>query len=430
MQEPFIPKNELQTRLQKLERLLSKNSALLLLSNPKIYRSSDIEFPFRQDSNFWYFTAINEPNSAFLAVKNKDGKFSNYLFISKIDLKQAIWAGEGLDFDLAREISGADLVLDFNQILTRIEKIIPKNSTLYLNQDNLNQKILFTEIKQKLLIQKKLKIENSAVIVKNLRMFKSSWELEQMQKAIQISTTAHEAIAKKLNVDFKAKKELNEFQIEAEILLNFQTAGANWAYFPIVAGGPNATVLHYVKNNSPLKKGDLLLIDAGCEYNYYASDLTRVYPLGTKFNSQQKEIYELVLKANQKVIKTLQNSKTGTLTIKDLDQISVEVLVDGMIDLGIFKQKKDEILAKELFKKYYPHGVGHFLGLDTHDIAEALDYKDRFLEPGMVITVEPGLYFAQTEENFKQYQNIGIRIEDNILITENGAKNLSFSLKK
>jgi len=256
-----------------------------------------------------------------------------------------------------------------------------------------------------------------------MRLFKSKEEIRLIKKAIKITKKAHHKVMRIKRVNKR------EYQIQAVLEYIFKKNGAySDAYTSIVAGGNNANTLHYIKNNKKLKKDDLILIDAGCEYKYYASDITRTIPVNGKFNKHQKKVYKIVLNIQKKIIKKI---RPGIKRSK-LQKIAIKELTKGLIELKILNGNVKELIKKESYKKYYPHGVGHWLGLDVHDASPYFNKanKEIRLKEGMVLTIEPGLYIDSKNRINKKYAGIGIRIEDNILVTKNGYKNLSKKIKK
>jgi len=295
-----------------------------------------------------------------------------------------------------------------------------------------------------LFIDQQISIKPEQDLTAELRMYKSEWEIEQMQNAAQISILAHQRVALYLQ-DYKSdtarsplfntnskKNYLSEYQLQAILDYTFKENACLEAYPPIVASGNNATTLHYWKNNQKYAQKELVLIDAACEFNYYSSDITRMYSLN-KFNEAQQEIYDLVLKTNIEVIELAKTHALKDLTLQKLQQLSNQVLSQGLIDMGILKGNLEHILKKSLFRSFYMHGISHWLGLDTHDQGLCKDADDNplVLKPGMSFTVEPGLYFKAEDLSIpEKYRGIGVRIEDNLVLTKDGIINLTQSLIK
>jgi Xaa-Pro aminopeptidase len=422
MLKPYIPTGQIITRRKELENLLPKKSALILLSNSIQYRSNDTEYKFHQNPNFWYLTGFNQPKSIFVFLKNADAQCFSYLFLEKPSPKEIVFSGDIPDFDQIKELSQLDKVFESHQLIGFLENELDEEYSVCL--DTTSKDVKKIKVIKHILKNKNIETEDVNTVLKELRLIKSKWEISQMKTALEITLQTHKYIQE--NISFypflKNEEKLNECQLEAEILRNFQYQGADWAYCPIVASGKNSTILHYNQNNDFFNPDDLILIDAGCQYNYYNSDITRTF-CQKEMKTEQKEIYELVESVQQKTIQYLKQN-ANKISIKELDNFAVQHLSQGMIQLGIFKKSLSEVIENKLYKIYYPHSISHFIGLDTHDLSQKEDYTLRKLEPGMVITVEPGLYFRNTDENSKKYQNIGVRIEDNYLITDNSAINL------
>jgi Xaa-Pro aminopeptidase len=435
----FIPESELIQRRQKLFALMPDNSAFLVLSNPILLRNDDVEYPFRQNSNFWYFSSFDEPDSALILTKNNQ-KQQTFLFCRAKNPFKETWTGEILGHIKAQEIVKTDLVFEFAQILEKLPEILSDLNKIYFslstqNYPKLNQNLL------NLFIETKLELLSSQEISQKLRLYKSDWEKTQLQESAKINILAHQFVLE------NREKYKFEYEIEADLLYFYKKNSLNWSYPPIVAGGQNATTLHYTKNDQKLDPNKLVLIDSGCEFNYYASDITRTINLANKTNSAQKTILELVQKANKETINLAKTCLQKNLTLKDLHDFSVKILCLGLKDLGILKQSLDEILEQKLYQKYYMHGTSHWLGLDVHDQGEYFTKKKstnskqnltsktkdssnieyQKLESGMCFTIEPGLYFApnQSLEIPAEFLGIGVRIEDNIFLTQNECLNLT-----
>ncbi|MEI6728042.1 MAG: aminopeptidase P N-terminal domain-containing protein [bacterium] len=433
-----IPKTELNSRQQKILQLLPKNQALLILSNQVFLRNSDTDYRFRQDSNFWYFTGFDEDKAAILFL---DGKI--YLFAKEKHDFSETWTGKITGLDAAKSLVNADEVYPFEKLLETIQNKAAKFKKIFFDADG-NSFVKLRSQLEDLFVDQQIKVEPEEYLTSQLRMYKSTWEIEQMQNAAQISILAHQRIAQYLQ-DYKSnttrnplfntnseKNSLSEYQLHAILDYTFKENACLEAYPPIVASGDNATTLHYWQNNKNFKSNDLILIDAACEHNYYSSDITRVYSLN-KFSSAQQEIYDLVLKTNLEVIEFAKTHTHKDLTLQRLQQLSNQILSQGLIDLSILKGSLEHILKKSLFRSFYMHGISHWLGLDTHDQGV---YKDNngnpvVLKPGMSFTVEPGLYFKADDLNVpEKYRGIGVRIEDDLVLTKDGIINLTGSLIK
>jgi len=414
-----IKEREYKNRRDKLVKKLSNDSIAIIYSATNKTRSNDTEFPYRQDSNFYYLTGFTEDNSVLIFIKTKN--FSKtILFVQKKDKKLELWNGKKLGILQAKKIFLVDEVYDKRSLKKRIKEYISKKKYMYCDLTHKDKRV-----KKILKLSKDIKIKyDLLLIIQKMRLIKSSSEIKLIKRAINITKNAHHKIIK------SNKSNKNENDLLAQIEYEFKSAGAySDAYTSIVACGNNANTLHYIYNNKLLIENELILIDAGCEYKYYASDITRTIPVNGKFTIAQKELYNLVLDTQVKII----NSIKPKVKRSELQKKTEILLTKGMIKLGILKGNYKELIKKNKHKKYYPHGIGHWIGLDVHDPAPYRDLKGNEipLAKNMVLTIEPGLYIDKNDKNVpKRYRGIGIRIEDNILVTKNGCKNLSKDIIK
>jgi len=414
-----ILEDEYKKRRDKLGESLSENSLGVLFSSKYKVRSNDTEYPFRQDSNFYYLTGIKEDNASLIFIKNKEG-VKTILFVSKKDKEKELWTGKRIGEFEAKNKFLVDEVYPSDKFESILKEYFLKSKILYFDftLDYSKVKILKRYAKQ-LSTHKNLSLH-----VEQMRLVKSKAEIELIKKAITITKEAHHHAMRYDKVN------KNEYELLSEIEYTFKKNGAySDAYTSIVACGNNANTLHYIQNNKTLKDNELILIDAGCEYEYYASDITRTIPVNGKFTKPQKDLYNLVLSVNKAIIKMIKpNIKRTSLQNK-----AVKMLTKGMINLGILKGNVKKLIKKEKYKKYYPHGIGHWMGLDVHDQAPYKDDKGNeiLLKKGMILTIEPGLYIDEDDKDVpKKYRGIGIRIEDDILVTKYGYKNLSKGIVK
>jgi len=395
-------------------------------------RSYDTEFKFHQDPDFFYLTGFPEPDAiAVIAPANKKAPFT--LFVRPRDPLMETWYGRREGTDGAVKNYGADKAFPIEKFESELAKILNGNEKLYFRfgvDGKLDQMILSYLSGQRF---RRLKtaypphtIVDPTLILGEMRLHKTEEEVELMQKSSDIAAEAHVLAMK------KCKPGMNESQIEAIIEHHFRMSGASGvAYNSIIGGGENATILQYVENNAPLKDGDLLLVDAGAEYKGYASDITRTFPVNGKFTKPQREVYDVVLDVQ---LACIEATKTGN-TVKSRQDLSIELLTEGMKKLGLLKGKTQDLIKKKEFMKYYMHGVGHYIGLDVHDagryFTEQQAKNSRPFAPGMVLTVEPGLYIPPDDKTAPaKYRGIGIRIEDDVLVTENGNLNLTAKVPK
>ena len=411
-----LPQEEFTERRQRVLAQMNPNSALLLFSEIEKRRNNDCDFPFRQDSYFWYLTGFNEPNAALLLVKTEQAEKA-IVFLRPRDPLMETWNGRRLGVERAPQKLNVDEAYSIDDFKT----ILPKNL------ENMTALYYVPEIHpwgDLLLIESAVNFADVLdwrPIISEMRLIKSPNEIRLMQQAGQITALAH----------IKAMQETRpnrfEYEIESEILHEFNRHGARFAsYNSIVAGGNNACILHYTENDQPLKNGDLVLIDAGCEFAMYAGDITRTFPVNGKFTQAQREIYELVLKAQKRAIELLVPGSS----IKQVNDEVIRIKVQGLVELGILHGNVDELIEQKAHRQFYMHGLGHWLGLDVHDVGEYGEERNRTLEVGMVITVEPGIYISEEANVPAQYKGIGVRIEDNLLMTEYGNKILTAAVPK
>ena len=405
------------------------NGVALIPSGTMQVRSNDTEFPFRQESNFYYLSGFNEPDCLLLLCKNEKNSKS-VLFLRDRDLNMEMWVGKRLGVTAACKALDIDEAYDISTLEPELENLLKGYTNLYLDtfSDNIYLN-LSQQVANKLFLSRAVDISPRNFIHLNTflekkRLIKEPYEIDQIKKALSISTHAHHAAMAMV------KPGMKEYEIQAIIEYIFKKEGSfHDAYGSIVAGGNNANTLHYIENSMKLKEGDLMLIDAGCEWNYYASDITRTTPISGKYSKPQQALYEGILDVQERIISSI---KPG-VSKQDL-QANSEILLAGvMSDLGILKGSMDEIMDKKLYKKYYPHGIGHWMGLDVHDNCPYKDEKGNEvpLAEGMVLTVEPGLYLPLDDlEIPEEYRGIGIRTEDDILVTSKGFENLSSGIAK
>jgi len=414
----MISENEYKKRRKRLAKKLSSNSVAVLFSSGYKTRSNDTQYPFRQNSNFYYMTGFKEDKSALLIVK-KENDIKVILFVAKKDKKQELWNGKRLGEKKAKKRFLVDEVLIMDDFEVQLKKYLQATKELYFDFLLDYSKVKILKRYAKTLSTHK----NIAPLIQKMRLIKSHAEIELIKKAINITKKAHTSL-----MEMK-KSGKNEYELLAELEYVFKKNGAySDAYTSIVACANSANTLHYIENDKPLKDGKLILVDAGCEYEYYASDITRTIAV-TEFSEAQQELYDLVLYTQLEVIKMIKPHAKRS----DLQKRAIEILTTGMVKLGILKGSVKKLIKKEKYKKYYPHGIGHWMGLDVHDEAPYKDEegKEIKLQEGMVLTIEPGIYIDKNDKKVpKKYRGIGIRIEDNILIIRDGYENLSKDILK
>ncbi len=413
-------------RRARLAKLLGEGLMLLPTSHEQT-RNADAHYDFRWDSYFYYLTGFREPEAVVAITLGK--KPRHILFCRDKNMEREIWDGFRFGPAVAKEVFSFDEAYSISELDTMIPDLMTNCDVVHtpLGTDPAWDQMITRWINS---VRSKVRTGVTAPVelrdvrhpINAMRLIKDEVEIDIMARAGKISSDAHGRAMK------FAKPGMFEYQVEAEILHEFITRGARQAaYGSIVASGANACVLHYRENSAPLKKGDLLLIDAGCELESYAADITRTFPVASKFSGPQRDIYELVLESQLACIKVV---KPGTPFQKYHD-VAVQVLAQGLIDLKLCKGSLDKVIETESYKQFYMHRAGHWLGLDVHD---AGDYKHQGksvkLEAGMVLTVEPGLYIRPADNVPKHFWDIGVRIEDDVLVTKTGNKVLTASCPK
>jgi Xaa-Pro aminopeptidase len=415
-------------QLQEFIRRMERNSVAIIPGAREATRSNDTNYRFRQDSDFFYLTGFEEPDA--IAVIKSSEQPAYTLFVRPRDPEREIWDGRRAGVEGARNDYGAQESFPISEFDEKLHEILDGAERLYyrlgINGD-LDDKIIKEISRMRALNRKPIHppqtIIDPATIVHEMRVVKSVEEIELMQRAADIAAEAHCEAMK------AARPGMNEYELEALIERIFRQRGASApAYTSIVGAGPNATVLHYINNDGVLRDGDLLLIDAGAEYKGYASDITRTFPINGRFTKPQREIYELVLKAQKACVQMVRPG----VTHDQLKQHSIEVLTEGMVDLGLLKGESEQLIKEKKYEQFYMHGLGHMLGIDVHDVGRYYYGKEsRALEPGVVITVEPGIYVSvETKDVSEQYLGIGVRIEDDVLCTQNGPRVLTTKVPK
>lgn len=420
----MIKMAEYAKRRKQLMQKLGPNSIAILPAAPPAIRNHYHEYAYRQNSDFYYLTGFEEPEAFLvLAPKRKGGEF--ILFNRVRDRAQEIWNGYRAGQEGARKKFGADEAFPISELKQKLPELIEGREQIYytLGIDKHYDRIILNAVnllrgKIRTGVQSPLAFVDLRTFLHEMRLIKSPAEIALMRKAAEISAKAH------IRAMQTCKPGMNEAQLEAEIQYEFQRQGGRFcAYTPIVGSGANSCILHYVNNNQTIKKNDIVLIDAGCEYQYYASDITRTFPASGRFSPEQKAIYEIVLEAQQAGIKAVRPGTPWNV----IEDTCVKIITQGLIDVGILKGKLNDLISKQAYFAFYMHRSGHFLGLDTHDAGRyKIQDKWRKLQPGMVRTVEPGIYISSDIPGVnKRWHNIGVRIEDDVLVTAKGPDVLS-----
>ncbi|QLB44644.1 Xaa-Pro aminopeptidase [Mannheimia pernigra] len=414
-----MPQEEFTARRERVLEQMQDNSALLIFTESEKRRNSDCDYLFRPDSYFWYLTGFAEPQSAILLVKQTN-KTESIIFVRKKDPLMETWNGKRLGVEEAPKTLQFNEAFDIEEIKTVLAKKLANLTACYYVRDlqkwgdDVLDEIAANNHKIPTLI-------DWQPILSEMRLIKSEFEIALIQQACHISSMAHIRAMK------QTRPNRYELEIEGEMLHEFTRFGARFpAYNPIVASGENACILHYNENDGILKNGDLLLIDAGAEFAYYAGDITRTFPISGQFSEPQKELYELTLMMLQEATKLL----VPQSSIKAANDKAVQILTEGLVRLGILKGNVTDLIEQKAYRQFYMHGLGHWLGLDVHDVGDYGAERNRPLQIGMVLTVEPGIYISTEADVPEQYKGIGIRIEDNLLITEYGNKNLTSGCPK
>lgn len=399
----------------------------LFAASPVFPRNSDVEHEYRQDSDLFYLTGFAEPGSV-LVLDAKEQKST--MFVRPRDPERETWDGPRAGVDGAKEHFGANESSTIDKLVEELPKLFQNKTRLYyrLGLDRaMDDKVLAAvdraRLRGKLGYSWPVEIVDPGTVLHEMRLFKAPEDLAAMRKAADITAEAH------LRAMKQAKPGMHEFQVEAMILETFRMHGSERpAYGSIVGSGSNATILHYRLNNRKMDDGDLLLIDAGCEYDYFASDVTRTFPIGGSFSKEQEAIYQIVLDSQEAGI---EKSWKGS-SLAAVHEACVEVIVRGLVGLGLLKGEVDQLIKDEAYKPFYMHKTSHWLGMDVHDVGNYfLGGKSRPLEPGMVLTVEPGIYIAKDYDKVPaEWRGIGVRIEDDILITDGEPDNLTKAIPK
>ena len=409
-------------RRQRLGANLPPNAAIVIAGASTQYRNADSSYAFRQDSNFWYLTGFNEAEATLVVLTDNSKIAKSIAFVPEKDKLKEIWDGYRAGPEGAVKDHGFDEAYNNSEINDQLPELLRGRDRVFYpvgKNAGLDQNIIewIKTAKSKDRHSSAIDIADATSKVGNQRLIKDAHEIDLMKKACRISAESHVEAMKFV------KPGMTEQEMEAFYLYEFAKRGGRFsAYTPIVAGGENACVLHYVENSKPLLDGDLLLVDAGCEYDFYASDITRTFPVSGKFTDAQLAIYEVVLEAESKAIAAVSVNNN----VMDAQIISEKVVTQGLIDLGILKGSLDDLHAKGAFKEFYMHKIGHWLGIDVHDAGDYME-DDQFMQfkPGMVTTIEPGIYIPSSANVDDKWKGIGIRIEDDILVTPDGNENLT-----
>lgn len=422
-----LPVSVFAARREALFARLPEGSAVLLFAPAEPYRNNDVHFPFRQDSYFWYFTGFPEPGAVAL-LRRAGGRVEYTLFCAPRDPLKEIWEGKIIGQDGALAEYGADIAFALADA-DKLPALLADSTRIYgiLGTQAHNDERLGELLRR---VHQAAGRGGAAIeglfdlrrIADEMRLIKSAEEIALMRRAAQISAQGHAAAMR------AARAGLYEYHVQAELEAEFRRHGCHWSFPSIVANGANACCLHYRDNNAPLRDGDLLLVDAGAEYGTYAGDITRTFPVSGCFSREQRALYEIVLNAQESAIRA---ARAGIRHL-ELHDLTARILVQGLIDENVIAGSVDGWMEDERYKQFYPHGTGHWLGLDVHDVGVYKpDGQSRQYRAGMVITVEPGLYIQTYDDTVdEKWRGIGIRIEDDVLITDGDAEVFSGGVPK
>jgi Xaa-Pro aminopeptidase len=396
---------------------------------PVATRNSDVEHAYRAHSDVYWLTGFEEPEAVAVFSTQGDKPFT--LFLRPRDKDKEIWTGRRAGTEGAIRSFGADQAFEIEKLDAELPKLVGSARTLFYRVggddpefDARMAKLLRTlRARGRAGVNAPPRIEDPGQIVHELRLRKEPRELDALRKAVELTRKGHLASMK------AGRPGAHEYELHALLEREFRYGGGRgWGYYPIVAAGENATVLHYNDNRVQIRDGELVLIDAGAEYDLYTADVTRTFPASGRFSDAQRASYQLVLDAADACIAATRPGET----IEGLHEKAVRILTEGMVKLGLLKGEVDQLIQQSAYRRYYMHRTSHWLGLDVHDVGSySVDGKPRPLEPGMVFTIEPGLYVAGDDESApKELRGIGIRIEDDILVTATGHENLTAAIPR
>lgn len=415
-----------------LARLSQERAAALIPTARTRLRNADTEYPFRPDSDFWYLTGFGEPESTLLLLPPRAGaaRGESVLFLRERVPSEEQWTGRRLGVERACEVLGVDRAFPSRELWTRLGELLDGcDRVVYrsgLDEERDRRLLaLLADLRNKARAGREAPaaLLDPAAYLGEARLFKGAGELERMRRAASITAEAHRAVMG------AARAGMREYELDALLSYTFRRRGADGeAYGNIVAAGENACVLHYRASDALLRAGELVLVDAGCEFEHYACDVTRTFPVDGRFAGEGRAVYEVVLAAQEAVLAAV---RPGT-TLDALHALAVERLVEGALAVGLLAGDAREIVAEKRYRHLYMHRTSHWLGLDVHDCgAYTLEGAPRVLEPNMVLTIEPGLYVGSTDESVEErWRGIGVRIEDDVLVTAQGGEVLTQEVPK
>ncbi|OED35493.1 Xaa-Pro aminopeptidase [Chromatiales bacterium (ex Bugula neritina AB1)] len=420
-------RRERSRRRKNLMRTIGKDSIAIIPAAPVKMRSRDTDYRYRQDSDFYYLTGFEEPESVAVLISGR--RAAEYIiFCRERDEMMETWNGRRLGVDQAPVELDADDAFPIDDIDDILPGLMEGRDRVFYS---MGRETLFDNRIIGWINQLKAKSGSGASVpgefvsldfhLQEMRLYKSRSELTALRKAAKISAAGHVAAMK------ACKPGRMEYELEAELISTYRASGAEHSFLPIVGGGVNGCILHYTENNAELRDGDLVLVDSGAEYNCYAGDITRTYPVNGEFTPAQREIYSIVLEANLAAIDKVVVGNHWN----DPHVAAVRVITRGLVDLGILKGDVKTLIKDQAYRQFFMHRTGHWLGLDTHDVGEyKVDGKWRLLEAGMVLTIEPGIYLPDKSSVPKRYRTIGIRVEDDVIVTDNGPEVITSGVVK
>lgn len=405
------------------------NAVALFSSAPERARSNDTTYEYRQNTDFYYLTGFEEPES-ILVLAPAHPEFKSALFVRPHHKDQEVWNGRRTGVDEAKRLSGVDVAYPIGEFRQRLGSFLETADRLYYSFESerwLNDEIIERLKHFRRAIERTdggpLGVIDPGPILHEMRVHKTPFDIARMRRAVEVSAAGHAAAMR------HARPGMHEYEIEAIVEYVFCKSGAQSPAFPtIVASGANLATIHYCTNRDLVPQGSLVLVDAGAEVDYYCGDITRTWPISGKFAPEQREVYEIVLAAQSAALALC---KPGAKYNTDVNDAAARVLVEGLVKLGVLGGSADEHLEKETHKRFTLHRIGHWLGMDTHDVGPYRAGGDwRPLEPGMVVTIEPGLYIPDEPDVPQRWRGISVRIEDNVLITKDGHEVLSSDAPK
>lgn len=412
--------NEFKLRRDELLRQIGASSVAIVFAAKEHIRSGSEYYPYRQNSDFYYLTGFTEPESIAVFIPGrKEGEF--VLFNRRCDATKELWHGLCAGQEGACRDFGADQTFSIEEVDVLLPQWLVGRKHIYFNigcDRDFDSRVDFWTSHDKI----PREMISIGEFLHEMRLKKKAHELALIHKAVEITAAGH------LRAMQKCCPGMHEFELESELLYEFMRLGGRHnAFQTIVGGGANACTLHYSKNTNKLIDGDLVLVDAGVEYNYYCADVTRTFPINGKFTPEQRAIYEAVLTTQLEIIDQIRPG----IRFHSLQLLAERIITEQLVELGLLAGRVDDLISSQSFKSFFMHKIGHWLGLDVHDVGKYhLGDESRILEPGMVLTIEPGIYIAPNTFVEDKWRNIGVRIEDDILVTENGCDVLTKMIPK